>query len=77
MILVLLSLYRNVAVAGGMVTWKLVAFRCARLFRLIVPAVLPVVVVTDPLPVPRFVPEVVVEVIVLSTQCHRYAAWAV
>src|SRR6516162_10959048 len=48
-ILVLLSLYRKLAVAGGMVTWKFVAFRCAKLLRLITPGWLPVVVVTDPL----------------------------
>src|SRR6516162_5700625 len=66
-ILVLLSLYRNDAVAGGTVTWKFVALICARLLRLIVPGVLPVVVVTLPFPVPTFDPDVEVEVVVLST----------
>src|SRR6516225_9542746 len=65
-ILVLLSLYRKLAVAGGMVTWKFVAFRCAKLLRLITPGWLPVVVVTDPLPVPTFEPDVDVWLIVLS-----------
>src|ERR1700687_614472 len=52
MILVLLSLNNAVAVAGGIVTWKSVAFRLARVFRLmlfddddVLVVVVPVVVV--------------------------------
>src|SRR6516225_196979 len=66
MILVSLSLNRKFAVAGGMVTWKFVAFRWPRVFRLIVPGVAPVVLVTEPLPVPTLVPVVVVVWLKLS-----------
>src|ERR1035437_6468623 len=56
-----LSLYKKFAVAAGMVTWKFVALRCARLFRLRLPVV-PVVAVP---PVPALPFTVVVVVVVL------------
>src|ERR1039458_8651535 len=65
MSLLLLSLIRKFAVADGIVTWKLVALRWAKLFRLMLPVPVVGVVVVPVVPV------VVVLVVVTLLSCNR------